>query len=330
MRRFAILCAIAVLGAAVAACSTPRDPARVDHRGAASRGGPPAAVLAGGPQTPCAPGSSYTVRSGDTLSEIAQRCGVRMGDLAAANGLSAPFRLREGQTLTMPRPAVHVVQTGENLYRIGLRYGVDYQDLGALNGIPPPYHVRTGQEIRLPGGAQVRAAATPAARPQSTPARNTAASSSGAAATTAVTATTRPAPADPPPPPASSAPRFDWPLRGQIVSTFGPKPDGRRNDGVNIRANEGDPVRASADGVVVYAGDELQGYGNLVLVRHEGGWVTAYAHNRRLRVSEGDRVTRGQVIAEAGSTGSVDTTQLHFEIRRGVTPEDPMRHLPSS
>ncbi len=108
------------------------------------------------------------------------------------------------------------------------------------------------------------------------------------------------------------------------------KPDGRRNDGINIAADEGDSVRAAAGGTVVYAGGELQGYGELVLIRHEGGWVTAYAHNSRLLVAEGDRIEQGQLVAEAGSTGSVDTAQVHFEIRRGVTPEDPMGHLSDS
>jgi murein DD-endopeptidase MepM/ murein hydrolase activator NlpD len=97
---------------------------------------------------------------------------------------------------------------------------------------------------------------------------------------------------------------------------------------VKIAARVGDPVNAAADGEVVYAGNELQGYGELVLVRHEGGWVTAYAHNSVLRVSVGQQVRQGEMIAEAGSSGAADRPQLHFEIRRGVTPVDPAQHLP--
>ena len=120
---------------------------------------------------------------------------------------------------------------------------------------------------------------------------------------------------------------FDWPIRGSILSNFGRKPDGGRNDGINIEARAGAQVHASAPGQVVYAGSELAGYGQLILLRHEGGFVTAYAHNSRLLVREGDQVARGQVIAEAGSSGTVDVAQVHFEIRRGVNPEDPMRYL---
>lgn len=116
-------------------------------------------------------------------------------------------------------------------------------------------------------------------------------------------------------------------MRGAVLSGFGNKPDGGRNDGINISARAGESVRAAAAGQVVYAGDQLEGYGELVLVRHTGGYVTAYAHNSRLLVSEGDHVSQGQVIAEAGATGSVDRPQVHFEIRNGLSPVDPMDYL---
>jgi len=127
--------------------------------------------------------------------------------------------------------------------------------------------------------------------------------------------------------PAAGAPRFDWPVRGDVISSFGRNSSGGRNDGINIRVNEGTDVRAAAAGQVVYAGSELDGYGQLVLIRHANGYVTAYAHNSRLLVRESDQVERGQVIAQAGSTGTVDSPQVHFEIRRGVSPENPMNHL---
>jgi murein DD-endopeptidase MepM/ murein hydrolase activator NlpD len=121
---------------------------------------------------------------------------------------------------------------------------------------------------------------------------------------------------------------FQWPVEGEIIETFGPKQGGRRNDGINIAAPEGAPFRAAAAGDVAYAGNEIPGYGWLVLVRHEGGVITAYAHARALRVQEGDRVRAGQVLGEVGSSGRVSRPQLHFEIRRGVTPIDPLRELP--
>jgi murein DD-endopeptidase MepM/ murein hydrolase activator NlpD len=124
-----------------------------------------------------------------------------------------------------------------------------------------------------------------------------------------------------------TASTFRWPVKGRIISTFGEKPTGMRNEGINIAVPEGTSVRAAGSGIVAYAGNELKGYGNLILVRHDGGWVTAYAHNKELLVNRGDSVERGDVIATAGQTGSVTSPQVHFEVRKGATAVDPMKHL---
>ena len=116
-------------------------------------------------------------------------------------------------------------------------------------------------------------------------------------------------------------------MRGRVIAGFGPKPNGVPNDGINVAVPEGTPVKAAEDGVVAYAGNELKGYGNLVLVRHGNGFVTAYAHASELLVKKGDAVKRGQVIAKSGETGSVTSPQLHFEIRKGATPVDPAQYL---
>ncbi|MHA6289167.1 peptidoglycan DD-metalloendopeptidase family protein [Maricaulis sp. CAU 1757] len=304
MRVSSLICLVAVSSAVLAACSTtPRQPARVDHRYPASTGSAVRTV-----SEDCRGG--YTVRRNDTLSEIAVRCGVDMAELAQANSLYSPYTLRVGQSLSMPRPPVHVVQRGENLYRIGLRYGVPHTELARHNGMREPYALEVGQQIRLPQGSRVVAASsTSGRRPEAT---RTSASSPTRSSS---------------PPAASGAPSFDWPVRGTILSNFGPRPNGERNDGINIEARAGTEVRASAPGQVVYAGNQLAGYGELVLIRHSGGFVTAYAHNSRIMVREGDNVERGQVIATAGDTGSVDRPQVHFEIRNGVTPVDPNSYL---
>ncbi len=117
--------------------------------------------------------------------------------------------------------------------------------------------------------------------------------------------------------------RLRWPVAGKVISSFGPRPDGTHNDGVNLAAQMGTDVHAAETGVVAYAGDELKGYGNLVLVRHDNGWVTAYAHADEILVKRGDRIKRGQVIAKAGRTGQVDQPQVHFELRQGQKPVDP-------
>ncbi|MEQ9046983.1 MAG: M23 family metallopeptidase, partial [Sneathiellaceae bacterium] len=136
-----------------------------------------------------------------------------------------------------------------------------------------------------------------------------------------------PRPAIAAPPPRSGKP-FGWPLTGRIISRYGAKDGGLHNDGINIAARSGDPVVAAENGVVVYSGNELAGFGNLLLLRHGGGWVTAYAHNDSLLVKRGESVNRGQIIARAGRTGSVSAPQLHFEIRQGKQAVDPMNHLP--
>jgi len=293
MRWSVKICVAVALLAGLSACSTsPRQPAHVDYRNA-ERGTVNRTVSRN-----CR--SGYVVRSGDTLSQIAERCGIDMRVLADANGLRAPYTVHRGQNLSMPRPSVHIVQRGENLYRIGLRYNISFAELASFNRIRAPYELNVGQEISLPGNIS---SGSRNAYIESVPTDHYLA------------------------PPAAGAPRFDWPIRGTVISGFGRKPEGGRNDGINIQAQSGAEVHAAASGQVVYAGSELAGYGRLVLLRHSGGFVTAYAHNSRLLVSEGDRVERGQTIARVGSSGTVDTSQVHFEIRRGVNPEDPMRYL---
>lgn len=121
--------------------------------------------------------------------------------------------------------------------------------------------------------------------------------------------------------------KFLWPANGHLLSGFGKAPDGTTNDGIKIGVPRGTDVRAAGSGTVAYAGSELKGYGNLILIRHEGGWVSAYAHADQVMVKRGDTVERGQVIAKAGTTGNVSEPQVHFELRKGSAPVDPMPHL---
>jgi murein DD-endopeptidase MepM/ murein hydrolase activator NlpD len=121
--------------------------------------------------------------------------------------------------------------------------------------------------------------------------------------------------------------RFSWPVQGKVISRFGGKAGGRYNDGINIRARSGAAIRAAENGVVAYSGNELPGFGNLLLIRHDGGWMTAYAHNQENFVAPGQRVKRGQLVARVGATGSVDDAQLHFEVRKGKRAVDPLRYM---
>lgn len=313
--------ALAALCASLGACASRPDPIREG-----------AGVTQGAASIDC--GARYTVRRGDTLSGIADRCGVRWLDLAAENNLTAPYTLRDGQVLAMPGAArTYTVQRGDNLYRIAVSHGMSLPELASINGIRPPYTIYPGQELQLSGSArpvQTASAPPPSQRPaqqasQQTPQQTqTPPPASRPAASTPPPASQ---PAAQPSQPIAGAPQFRWPHGGEVIANFGSQPGGRRNDGIKIAASVGEPVRAAAAGEVVYAGNELQGYGELVLLRH-GDWVTAYAHNSVLRVSVGQQVEAGAIIAEAGSSGSASRVQVHFEIRRGVTPVDPLQYLP--
>ena len=129
------------------------------------------------------------------------------------------------------------------------------------------------------------------------------------------------------PQPSADAGGFRWPVRGRVISGFGKKPNGERNDGINLAVPEGSAVKAAEDGTVIYAGNELKSYGNLVLIRHPDGWVSAYAHNSELNVKRGEEVRRGQIVALSGMSGGVTTPQVHFELRKDATPVDPLQHL---
>ena len=130
-----------------------------------------------------------------------------------------------------------------------------------------------------------------------------------------------------PPARKQSISKFRWPVQGRIISRFGSKSNGAHNDGVNLAVPAGTSVRAAESGVVAYAGNELKGYGNLILVRHANDWVSAYAHVDNMLVKRGDNVSRGQVIAKSGKTGNVDRPQVHFELRKNSKPVDPLIHL---
>ena len=258
------------------------------------------------------------MRAGDTVYSISRRYGVAIRSFIEANRLQAPFRLGVGQRLRLPAPSRHRVAKGETIYAIARKYAVSEHELVRRNGIRAPYVIREGQELRLPGGGRKTTAVVvvkslSADKPS---ARKVTPSTSGRIGASSS--------AQPPP---RSGRRFVWPIQGQIISTFGAKSGGRYNDGINIEAQPGAPVRAADAGVVAYAGNELPGFGNLLLIRHAGGWITAYAHNDDLVVRAGQRVKRGQLVARAGASGGVKRAQLHFEIRRGRRAYDPMRYL---
>jgi murein DD-endopeptidase MepM/ murein hydrolase activator NlpD len=312
-------------------------------------------------------GTPIIVEPGETLEMIAHRHHVPVSAIMHANNIPNAAAVRPGQHLVIPRlrsapvayappttriatvpsPApvgpprtalasnsgVHVVVPGETLNSIARLYGKSVMVLAKTNNLAPDTMVRVGQHIIIPdvrsvprkeARTEVRAPVPPAA-----PARRDVASEESPHSAWKAT------PVEPPPAektpiknaePVGSLPGFRWPVHGRVIARFGNSPNGQ-NDGIDVAVPQGTAVKAADDGVVAYAGNELKGYGNLVLIRHSNGYVTAYAHASEILVKRGEAVKRGQVIAKSGETGNVKAPELHFEIRKGATPVDPTQFL---
>ncbi len=228
-----------------------------------------------------------------------------------------------------PQGRFHVVKYGETGIAIARAYGLPWRDLIALNGLSEPFLLQVGQRLRLSAPATVAQAPTLESRARAFDISIDDVVTGGQPAASGAPAAAQPAEDAPAPLPGISGdvPRWRWPVPGRVISGFGPKPGGRFNDGVNLKATAGEPVRAAGDGVVAYAGDAIAGFGNLLLIKHAGGWVSAYGHNEALLVARGARVKAGEVIARAGQTGAVSEPQLHFELRQGRSPVDPVKLL---
>lgn len=274
---------------------------------------------------------SYVVQPGDTLRRISDRLGASSEAIARANNIQPPFVIRIGQRLSIPGGRYHRVKSGETGIAIARAYGASWSKVVDANDLEEPYVLRVGQKLLLPSVHEVASMSMEErARAFTLDIGDLITGGEPAAEEHAATAPKPATPAAPQPvvAPSSFAGRFDWPARGTILSRFGAKPGGRFNDGINIRAARGEPIRAAGDGVVAYAGDTLPGFGWLVLIKHGSNWVTAYAHADALLVARGQTVKKGDIIARAGETGSVDEPQVHFEIREGRKPVDPLTLLP--
>jgi murein DD-endopeptidase MepM/ murein hydrolase activator NlpD len=309
-------------------------------------------------------GTPIIVGTSDTLEGLARRYHVTSAAILQANGYRGPRALSPGQQLIIPhqtaaapalaapasRPvaavaaaaSVHVVNRGDTLLSIARRNHVPVSELARANGLDPQAKLRLGSRLTVP--AARTAAAVPALQPEqvavaqpvaplASPTTRMASAASGpqqsvrlAQATTKVEEPVAETPVK-----AAEAtgalPTFRWPVRGKVITSYGAKTNGKANDGINLAVPEGTPVKAAEDGVVAYSGNELKGYGNLVLVRHTNGYVTAYAHASELLVKRGDTIKRGQIIAKSGQSGEVGSPQLHFEIRKGSSPVDPLQFL---
>ena len=316
---------------------------------------------------PAVSGTPIIVGSSDTIDTLARRYNVSAADIMRANNLSGPRAIQPGQRLVIPRnhtasvqsapqisapaatptarqSASHTVSSGETLMSLSRRYKVSLHDLAKANNLTARSHLKIGDKVVIPGAhapamtakaetkietakPQKVASAEPAPAQPVQKARVASATPDAEMAKDAKTsgeATSEPVKSAEA---TGGLPSFRWPVRGRVIASYGAKTNGKANDGINVSVPEGTPIKAAEDGVVAYAGNELKGYGNLVLVRHSNGYVSAYAHASEIEVKRGDSVKRGQVLGKAGQTGDVTSPQLHFEIRKGSSPVDPTKFL---
>jgi len=281
------------------------------------------------------PSSVYLVKRGDTLRGISDKTGAASEAIARVNHIEPPFKILIGQKLAIPGGRYHRVGKGETGIAISRAYGVEWTRIAQLNELQEPYILREGQRLLLPSQKEVadmsadeRAAAfrldiedlitgsEPALATRERPAPPVA-TPRPVAPTTAVAE------------PSRFAGRFDWPVKGTVLRGFGRYSSGQTNDGINIGIPRGTPIGAAADGVVAYVGQDIPAYGTLVLLRHGDGWISAYGYADSITVTRGQKVVKGQTIAKSGSSPYSAEPQLHFEIREGRKPVNPLNYLPS-
>ena len=307
----------------------------------------------------------HVVARGDTVYGISRAYGVDMSELTRLNDIQPPYEIAPGQVLVIPgrgqeaaatqtarqtggasesadggASAAEQPQTSDDARATDAASGRSRTvsrdsdgsagdgsgsgDTGASDAAQvaslPPAPAGTPTPPRAPARKTASESRTPAEMNQRTQTNQRQASAKPAAA---------PQPKSIPQPPPRADSRFLWPVQGKVLSSFGPMEGGLHNDGINIAAPEGAPVKAAENGVVAYVGNELRGFGNLLLIKHADGWVTAYAHTQEILVRHGQQVKRGQIVARVGATGSVSEPQLHFEVRKGSKAKDPAQLLGS-
>ena len=268
---------------------------------------------------PAPSGETYKVQKGDTPHSIADKLGISERSLIARNKLRAES-LRVGQVLIVPAKNAPVVAAKENNTEPHVQV-VKTTTITAPSASPQGSSLAEEEDAQA-NPAKIKGKPESKSKPANTEAAfSPEVTSEGGKRVASNDQLPSPEP--------MSGNSFRWPVKGRVISEFGAKPGGDHNDGIDLAVPQGTSVMAAENGVVAYAGNELKGYGNLVLIRHANNWVSAYAHNEEILVKRGDKVRRGQVIAKAGATGTVSQPQVHFELRKGSRPVDPTKFMAS-
>ncbi len=254
-----------------------------------------------------------TVSEADTLYALSKKHGVLIHDLIEINHLSPPYQLSIGQKIYLPQKNFHIVRTGDTLYSIAKTYGVRQNQLAQKNNLKIPWTLSIGQNILLPGRRVHATNATlkPPARQQMTKQEKEIRAA-----------------LEKKKPQERSVGKFLRPIGGTVISRYGPKNKGLHNDGINIQAPRGTPIRSIENGIVVYHGIGIERFGQLILIKHADGWISAYGHTESGKVKKGDQVKRGQAIASVGMSGcNINTPQLHLELRHHTKTVNPEQYI---
>ena len=263
--------------------------------------------------------NTYEVRRGDNLYSISRKLNLSISSLIKLNKIAPPYKIFPKQNLILPKKSFHKVKKGETLYSISRRYKTDVYSISKLNNLKNINSINEGQALKIYGDLKNETKNNYRSNVNKAKIKKTDSKKKSLKSVEKTTLNFKQT--------VSKNSKFIWPVKGKLISKYGKSSDGFFNDGININSKLNQKVGASNDGVVIYSGNEIPGYGNLVLIKHSQNWITAYAHLGEVSIEKGDKVKKGQIIGLVGKTGNVRKPQLHFEIRKGKDAVNPLNYL---
>ena len=263
--------------------------------------------------------NTYEIRSGDNLYSISRKLNLSISSLIKLNKIAPPYKIFPKQKLILPKRSFHKVKKGETLYSISRQYKTDVYSISKLNNLKNINSINEGQALKIYGDLKNETKNNYGSNNNKANIKKIDSKKKLLKSNKKTTTKFKQTP--------SKNFKFMWPVKGKLISKYGKSSDGFFNDGININSKLNQKVGASNDGVVIYSGNEIPGYGNLILIKHSQNWITAYAHLGKVSIEKGDKVKKGQIIGLVGKTGNVRKPQLHFEIRKGKEAVNPLNYL---
>ena len=263
--------------------------------------------------------NTYEVRRGDNLYSISRKLNLSISSLIKLNKIAPPYKIYPKQNLILPKQSFHKVKKGETLYSISRQYKTDVYSISKLNNLKNVNSIKEGQALKIYGDLKLETKNNFRNNVNKAELKKIDSKKKSLKSIKKTTLNSKQA--------FSKNSKFIWPIKGKLISKYGKSSNGFFNDGININSKLNEKVGASNDGVIIYSGNEIPGYGNLVLIKHSQNWITAYAHLGKVSIEKGDKVKKGQIIGLVGKTGSVRKPQLHFEIRKGKEAVNPLNYL---